>query len=336
VSLYRLEGVVRRYGGRTVLDLDELEIPEAGATVLQGPNGSGKTTLLDILAFLDPPDAGRVWFMGEEVRFSENRLHALRRHVVQVGQHPILFTASVYKNVEYGLKIRGAGKAERERAVAEALELVGMSDFISVRSHKLSGGETQRVAIARALACDPKVILFDEPTASVDVEHQAVIERIARDIAAEKQVSVIFSTHDYGLSRRLADRRVYLVGGRLAHPRQDNVFSVTIRGGQDGPADCLSGETLLARARTESRGGAAISMDMRELSLIGPADEPGEGVVHRGRIIRMADEGGGVRILVDAGRQFSIMTDKQRLGQLGLTIGDDARFIVPPEAVEVL
>lgn len=336
MSLYRLEGVARRYGERTVLDLDELEIPEKGATALQGPNGSGKTTLLDILAFLDPPDAGRMWFMGEEVKFSENRLQALRRKVIQVGQHPILFTASVYKNVEYGLKVRGAGRAERERAVAEALEMVGMSGFISVKSHKLSGGETQRVAIARALACDPKVILFDEPTASVDVEHQAVIERIVRDIAAEKQVSVIFSTHDYGLSRRLADRRIFLVGGRLSHPKQDNVFSVSLTDGGDGLADCISGDILLARARTGSRGAAAISFDMHKLRLLASADEPGEGVVHQGRIIRMADESDGVRILVDARRQFRIMTDKKRLDELGLGIGETARFIVPPEAVEVL
>jgi tungstate transport system ATP-binding protein len=336
MSLYELHGVTRRYEGRTVLNLDELTIPDAGATVLLGPNGSGKSTLLDILAFLKPPDTGRMRFKGRNVKFNENHLQALRRKVVLVPQHPILFTTSVYKNVEYGLKVRGEEKSARERAVAEALDLVGMSDFYAVKSHKLSGGETQRVAIARALACRPEVILFDEPTASVDVEHQAVIERIVRDIADLGRAAVIFSTHDHRLARRLAHRRLYLVSGCLTEPVHDNVFTVQIADGGNGLAHCLAGDLLVARVETSTRGKSGISLDMKTLRLAGPGDDPGAGVALTGKITRMAYEGEGVRVLVDAGLPLRVLTDKATLDRLGLTIGDDARVVIPPEAVQVV
>lgn len=336
MSLYHLENVSRSYGGRTVLNLDGLFIPEKGATVLLGPNGSGKSTLLDILAFLKPPDTGRMRFRGRPVKFGENHLQALRREVVLVPQHPIMFTTSVYKNVEYGLKVRGEDKAGRERAVAEALDMVGMRDFLAVRSHKLSGGETQRVAIARALACKPKVILFDEPTASVDVEHQAVIERIVRDIAAMGKASVIFSTHDHRLARRLADQRLYLMGGRLADPVHDNIFTVELTDGPGGLADCRIGDLTVARVAADERGRAGISVDMHAVRLAGETEDSGLGVALTGRISRMAYEGDGVRVLVDAGLPIRVLTDKAALDRLGLSIGDTARVVIPPDAVQVV
>ena len=97
-----------------------------------------------------------------------------------VQQHCILFTATVWKNVEFPLTIRRIDKARRERIVEELLDLVGMAAFRHSKAHRLSGGETQRVAIAQALACFPEVILLDEPTANVDVENQITIERIVR------------------------------------------------------------------------------------------------------------------------------------------------------------
>ena len=161
--LYELNNLKRIYGKRTVLDLPHISI-EAGRIVgLLGPNGAGKTTLLEIFAFLAEPTSGEVWFRGKKVDHENNRLQDLRRRVVIVQQHPIMFTVTVEKNLEFPLNIRKVPKQRREEVIDELLDLVGMRDFKYARAHNLSGGETQRIAIARALACSPEVILFDEP-----------------------------------------------------------------------------------------------------------------------------------------------------------------------------
>ncbi len=193
-----------------MLDLPELSFEKGKIYGLMGPNGSGKTTLLHILGFLDAPTSGDVFYQDQPVSFTEKSLHALRREVVLVDQHPILFTTSVYKNVEFGLKIRKVPKSERQKIIEECLDRVGMREFIHADAPHLSGGETQRVAIARALACSPKVMLFDEPTASVDVTHQAVIENIILDLRHDRGVDCIFSTHDRFQASKLADEIISL------------------------------------------------------------------------------------------------------------------------------
>ena len=116
--------------------------------------------------------AGRWISARTRVCYTENDLLELRRQVVLVDQSPLLFTGSVAKNVEFGLRMRKIPAAERKKRVIEALELVGMAGFIEAEAHRLSGGETKRVALARALAVGPQVLLCDEPTANVDSENQ--------------------------------------------------------------------------------------------------------------------------------------------------------------------
>jgi tungstate transport system ATP-binding protein len=132
-----------------------------------------------------------------------------------VEQHPILFTTSVYKNVEFGLKIRRIPANKRRRIVEDSLELVGMKAFIKARAHRLSGGETQRVALARALALSPTVLLCDEPTSSVDVENQAIIIRTLKQINEQKKITVLFTSHDSSQVASLTDHTLILNHGRL-------------------------------------------------------------------------------------------------------------------------
>ena len=169
--LYALSEITKKYDSRTVLDIPSMEIEKGAIYALLGPNGAGKTTLLNILSFLEVPTRGDIFYRSKAVNFSESSLQNLRKEVVMIDQHPILFTSTVYKNVEFGLKIRRIPQKKRKIIIEETLDLVGMSDFVQAQAHRLSGGETQRVALARALAVSPEVLLCDEPTSNLDVEN---------------------------------------------------------------------------------------------------------------------------------------------------------------------
>ena len=223
--LYSVRNLKKRYEGRVVLDLPDLFIEEGRIYGLLGPNGSGKSTLLSILSFLNAPSSGTLFYNDKPVSFTEKALQTLRREVVLVDQHPILFSTSVYKNVEFGLRIRKIPGRERRRIVEEALDRVGMREFIHARGNRLSGGETQRVAIARALACSPKVMLFDEPTASVDVSNQIIIENIIRDLHTDAGISVILSTHNLLQAAKLSQEKIFLFEGRANSSTYENIFT---------------------------------------------------------------------------------------------------------------
>jgi len=241
VNLYELRGLKQVFDDRTVLHIEHMALSQGGGHALLGPNGCGKTTLLHILAFLKPPAAGQVLFRGRLVDWREKSLRRLRRQVVLVEQHPIMFTTTVLKNVEYGLRMRGIHRRERRRIAEECLERVGMRQFASRPAHTLSGGENQRVAIARALACGPEVLLFDEPTAGVDVENQAAIETIIRDLRREKGITVIFSTHKRLEAAKLGENKIFLFEGKVSGPGGENLLSgnVVRRGGR---TLCMIGE----------------------------------------------------------------------------------------------
>ncbi len=214
--IYNISQLTKVYGTRTVLDIPLLKIEKGWIYALLGPNGAGKTTLLNILGFLEIPTNGNIIFRSNKVQFTESSLHPLRKIVVIVDQHPILFTTTVYKNLEFGLKIRQIPKKERELIIKESLELVGMRHLAAAPAHRLSGGETQRVAIARALAVNPKVLLCDEPTSSVDAENQVAIINILRQINELKKITILFTTHDRLQVSSLAHHTLFLKDGRLA------------------------------------------------------------------------------------------------------------------------
>lgn len=209
-ELYRLSKLVKRFGQREVLCLPWLAIPEGGITALLGANGAGKTTLLRILSFLDAPSSGQVSFRGQRVRYTERELRPLRREVIMVDQHPILFSTTVGKNVEYGLRIRKVAAAERDRRVDEALEMVGMRAYRRERAVNLSGGETQRVALARVLALRPRVLLCDEPTASVDAVNQVIISELLAELSSAGGMTIVLTTHDHDMAAALAAHTIAL------------------------------------------------------------------------------------------------------------------------------
>jgi tungstate transport system ATP-binding protein len=333
VSLYQLKNLKQVFDGRTVLDIENLEFEKGGSYALLGPNGCGKTTLLHILAFLKPPASGQVMYKGRPVDWREKHLGAIRRQVVLVDQHPIMFSTTVSKNVEYGLKMRGLESGERRKIALECLDRVGMKDFAHRPGHLLSGGETQRVAIARAMACRPQVMLFDEPTASVDVENQAVIESVIRDIRAEKGITVIFSTHKRLEAARLGENKVFMFEGKLTGPGGENLLSgmVVSRGGQNV---CLIGENVELKVASEQTGQCRVFVRPEKIRIyrLDKSREFSSGSPVTGRVLQMTAEGGHIKVLLDAGVPLRTIMTRQEAVESGIFVGDQVRIEFDPDA----
>lgn len=211
-DIYRLEGVRQRYGERTVLDLPSLTVKEKSIVGLSGHNGSGKSTLLRMLAFLESPAAGEIIYRGRKVY---GDLTPLRKEVTLLTQEPYLLKRPVFGNVSYGLQVRG--KKGVRRLVYESLEMVGLDPekFAGRNWHELSGGEAQRVALAARLAIKPKVLLLDEPTASVDRESSEKIRRAAAMARNEYGSTLVVVSHDHNWLNSTADIIHDFSDGRL-------------------------------------------------------------------------------------------------------------------------
>lgn len=210
--LYELENVVQRYGERVALTVPELKLYDRRIIGLAGPNGSGKSTLMRILAFLERPLEGVVRFVGK--KRGENDT-TVRREVTLLTQEPYLLKRSVAANVAYGLKVRGHGM-DLPR-VEDALDMVGLepAEFLRRSWFELSGGEAQRVALAARLVLRPRVLLLDEPTASLDEVSAERIQQAA--LAAREQwgTALVVVSHDSDWLGSMCDEIVRLRKGRI-------------------------------------------------------------------------------------------------------------------------
>jgi len=191
----RLEAVEKRFGGRTVLNRISLELRAGEYIAILGESGIGKSTLLNVVAGLEPVDAGRVFFDSHELTaMDDDALTLLRRnHYGFVFQaFHVLPQLSVEQNVALPLLLRGITDAEK---VARMIAAVGLGGRERSSPRELSGGELQRVAIARALVGEPKLVLADEPTGNLDPENARQVLALFRQQAKERGAAAILATH---------------------------------------------------------------------------------------------------------------------------------------------
>lgn len=210
LSIARLS---KRYGDKLLLDLRDFQLEAARAYVLTGMNGAGKSTLLRVLAGLAPADAEGVHFAGEAVKLLPYPA-ALRRDIVYVHQHPVLFSTSVAGNIAYGLTARGMARGEAQRLVEEAMHWAGVQHLRGSRPATLSGGEKQRVALARAKVLHPRLLLLDEPTASLDGEAREQVLALIPSLT-QAGSTVVMACHDRDLINLPEVRRLKLRDGHL-------------------------------------------------------------------------------------------------------------------------
>ncbi len=191
--------------GRPVLDGIDLDIADEGITLVLGPNGAGKSVLLRTLCGLIAPTGGTMdWGGGARPE----------RGVMMVFQHPMMLRSSVLDNVALALKPQGVARQQRHLRAMTILERVGLAHRSTDSARQLSGGEQQRLALARAWLTRPKLLLLDEPTASLDPSATAEVERIVREIRTDG-TRILMTTHNLGQATRLGDDVIFMSAGKV-------------------------------------------------------------------------------------------------------------------------
>ncbi len=327
-----LQDVEVKYGDRQVLTIENLAIRPGSITAVMGPNGAGKTTLLKVLAGLMDPAHGSLAYRGAQV--TPENVGILRHKVCLVHQAPLLFDMTVFENVAFGLKARRVPKADIQRAVMQALTVVGCLDLMKRRARELSGGEVKRVAIARTLALNPEVLLLDEPLANVDQMTTKALEEVFGEIEKRGR-TLIFSTHDPRLAHRLAFEMVVLTDGHLSPSPYENLFAGRpLTEGETSWFD--TGRIRIAVPPGLSNTGH-ISIGSDEILLSRQPLHSSARNVFQGRLTRIEERAKGVLdVAVVAGESFTVRLTHQSLQELGLTVGDPVYITFKSTSVKPL
>ncbi len=209
--------IAKTYNGNEVLKDCSFSFEKPGIYVLTGANGCGKSTFLRICCLLETPDSGEVIYVDERGVVPLDI--SLQRRITLVLPKIGLFNKTVFRNISYGLRVRGIGGKEAGYRVEKVLDFVGLGHKKDQNARTLSSGEAQRIGIARALVIEPDILFLDEPTASVDQQNTEIIEDIILRMKREGGATVIITTHDKEQASRLADCLMIMRGGKITSDR---------------------------------------------------------------------------------------------------------------------
>ena len=295
------------YGASIVVRNVNFTVRRGEHLALLGPSGCGKTTTLRAVAGLETPTSGRIVLGGRPVFDSARRL-ALppeRRGLAMVFQSYAIWPhMTVAENVAFGLSVRGAARGRAREAVERSLALVGLAEFAARPATRLSGGQQQRVALARAIACDPEVVLLDEPLSNLDAQLRLAMRDELKDLQRRLGFTAIYVTHDQEEALALADRVIVMREGVIEQegvpaeifraPRSRfvahflgvrNVLPCEVRTEGGAPAAILPGgiRLPLRPGTTAPPGVAHVCFRPMNVRLTAEAESPAaiEGVVSR-------------------------------------------------------
>ncbi len=323
-----LVGLRKQFGDVVAVDNVDLTIAEGEFFSLLGPSGSGKTTVLRMIAGFELPTAGEIFLQGADV----SRKAPYDRDVNTVFQDYALFPhMSVLQNVEFGLKVKGVGAAERRVRAAEMLDAVRLAEYGKRRPNQLSGGQRQRVALARALVNSPRVLLLDEPLGALDLklreEMQVELKGIQRDVG----ITFVFVTHDQGEALSMSNRIAVFNHGRIEqvgtpqeiyeHP--STAFVAGFVGTSNLLSAALSGELF---------GVAAPHSVRPERIRIAGGDIASNEVVVAGTVTDVQYLGADCRVRIDLADGSHLLASVASDGLAGVTIGAPLRMVWPRTA----
>lgn len=237
-----LHNITKKYGDKTVLNIEHLEFKAGIVTGVIGPNGSGKSTLMKIIAGLDKEYTGTLHMVGQEIN------KEICKDMTLVFQKPYLINTDVYNNIAYPLKIRGISNIDIKMKTERMIELLQLKEIMKQNARTLSGGEMQRVALARAIVFEPKLLLLDEPTSNIDPKTMQLMENAIKYINQSCNTTVILVTHNIRQLQRVCSHAVFMQEGKVVE--QDLVKNVLDNLNEDYVGDFLEQE-LLHKSRKE-------------------------------------------------------------------------------------
>jgi putative lysine transport system ATP-binding protein len=217
----------KSFGTHEVLKDIDFSVNEGEVVCIIGASGSGKSTLLRCINLLEQPDGGQIIYRGKNILEDRQSIYANRAKLGMVFQQFNLFNNhDVLDNCLLGqVQVLKRSQAEAEQVATKYLALVGMDQYIHAKPRQLSGGQKQRVAIARALSMDPDVLLFDEPTSSLDPEMVGEVLSVMQDLA-ESGRTMLVVTHEMGFAKEVADRVVFMDNGVIVEEgRSQQIFN---------------------------------------------------------------------------------------------------------------
>ncbi|MEM2119352.1 MAG: ATP-binding cassette domain-containing protein [Candidatus Bathyarchaeia archaeon] len=345
-----VQNLFKEYAGKQVLEDVNFKVKNGEIFVLVGPNGAGKTTLLRILDLLEEPTRGKVMFDGENVDYTTENKTALRRKIGMVFQQTLLFNASVFDNVAYGLKVRGE-KGDIEQKVKEALELVQLHGFETKNALTLSGGEAQRVALAQAIITSPQLLLLDEPTANLDPRNVSIIEQVLSSVNQEKKTTIIMTTHNLHQAENLAQQVAVLNEGKIEEvgtyqeifwkptkaaknfARLENVFLGISKISAEGTSVIDVGEGVQIEAAAKQEGHVMFHVPPEDIILSTSPIVSSARNVFEGKIIQLSDLESVVKLRVRAKKDFVVQITKRSFNEMRLNI--DSRVFLAFKASSV-
>ncbi|HZJ76137.1 MAG TPA: amino acid ABC transporter ATP-binding protein [Oscillospiraceae bacterium] len=212
-----IQHLSKSFGANEVLRDINFSVNKGEVVCIIGASGSGKSTLLRCINLLEKPNGGKIIHNGENILDAGHNIYEYRTRLGMVFQQFNLFNNhNVLSNCMVGqVKVLGRSNEESEKIAMKYLEVVGMEQYISAKPNQLSGGQKQRVAIARALSMEPDVMLFDEPTSSLDPEMVGEVLKVMKELA-ESGLTMLVVTHEMGFAEEVSDRVVFMDKGVIA------------------------------------------------------------------------------------------------------------------------
>ena len=334
--LIELKDVTKSYGDITALNDVSLRMRQGEIFTIAGPNGSGKTTMLRIMASIDTPTGGKVYFNG--VRVGGSNRSQIRTKCTMVFQKTALFNTTVYKNIAYGLKLRKFPKDKIDERVENVLDLVKLKGYEKRLAKKLSGGEQQRISLARALALNAELLLLDEPTANLDPKNVSIIEETISRVNREFNTTIVMATHNLFQAETITKRAALLLGGKIVQvgtaqeifsvpskhlasfARLENVFSGTSRILKEGTSLIDIGNGLEIEAALKRSGNVTVFVRPEDIIVSKKPISSSARNVFKGKIVEISDLESVVKLKIDAGKQFIVQITKRSFNEMQLNV----------------